>query len=35
VAIAASATRVIVVWATGSTLDQNDPVGGYAVYACR
>ena len=35
VAIAASATRVIVVWATGSVLNMNDPVGGYAVYACR
>lgn len=35
VAIAASATRAIVVWATGATLDMNDPVGGYAVYACR
>jgi hypothetical protein len=35
IAIAASATRVIVVWATGSVLDMNDPVGGYAVYACR
>lgn len=35
IAIAASATRVIVVWATGSILDMNDPVGGYAVYACR
>src|SRR6185503_16375773 len=33
IAIAASATRVAVVWATGATLDMNDPVGGYAVYA--
>jgi hypothetical protein len=35
IAIAASPTRVAVVWATGATLDMNDPVGGYAVFACR
>jgi hypothetical protein len=35
IAIAASPTRVGVVWATGSTLTMNDPVGGYAVFACR
>lgn len=35
IAVAASDTRVVVVWATGTTLGANDPVGGYAVYACR
>lgn len=34
VAIAASDTRVVVVWTTASTLGPNDAVGGYAVYAC-
>jgi hypothetical protein len=33
-AIAASDTRVAVVWTTGKTLTQNDAVGGYAVFAC-
>lgn len=35
IAVAASDTRVAVVWASGTTLDPNDPVGGYAVFACR
>jgi hypothetical protein len=35
IAVAASDTRVVVVWASGTTLAPNDPVGGYAVYACR
>ncbi len=34
VAIAASSTRVAVVWTTQKTLLERDPVGGYAVYAC-
>jgi hypothetical protein len=34
VAVAASDTRVAVVWATESTLEPNDAVGGYAVFAC-
>jgi len=34
VAVAASDTRVVVVWTTASTLGPNDAVGGYAVYAC-
>lgn len=35
IAVAASDTRVAVVWASGTTLAPNDPVGGYAVFACR
>jgi hypothetical protein len=34
VAIAASDTRVAVVWTTASQLAKNDDVGGYAVFAC-
>jgi hypothetical protein len=34
VAIAASGTRVAIVWTTQKTLLERDPVGGYAVYAC-
>jgi hypothetical protein len=34
VAVAASDTRVAVVWGTGRTLGMNDDVGGYAVFAC-
>ncbi len=34
VAIAASDSRVIVVWTTGRTLGENDIVGGYALFAC-
>jgi hypothetical protein len=34
VAVAASDTRVTVVWTTGKTLTDNDPVGGYAIFAC-
>jgi hypothetical protein len=34
VAVAASDTRVAVVWGTGRTLGTNDDVGGYAVFAC-
>jgi hypothetical protein len=33
-AVAASATRVAVVWGTGKTLTDKDAVGGYAVFAC-
>lgn len=35
IAVAASDTRVAVVWASGTTLALNDSVGGYAVFACR
>ena len=35
VAIAASDTRVAVVWATARQLTPNDPTGGYALLACR
>ena len=34
IAIAASDTRVVVVWTTGKTLGENDIVGGYALFAC-
>jgi hypothetical protein len=34
VAVAASDTRVAVVWGTGATLGSDDDVGGYAVFAC-
>ncbi len=34
IAIAASATRVALVWTTQKTLLERDPVGGYAIYAC-
>ncbi|WP_394837849.1 hypothetical protein LVJ94_13135 [Pendulispora rubella] len=34
-AIAATDTRVAVVWATARTLTEHDPTGGYAVLACR
>ncbi len=34
VAIAATDTRVIVAWTTGKTLEKNDVLGGYAVFAC-
>jgi hypothetical protein len=34
VAIAASDTRALVVWTTATTLGPNDPLGGYALYAC-
>ena len=34
VAVAASDTRVAVVWGTGKTLGSQDDVGGYAVFAC-
>jgi hypothetical protein len=34
VSVAASDTRVAVVWGTGRQLGDNDPVGGYAVFAC-
>jgi hypothetical protein len=33
-AIAASDSRVLVVWMTATSLGPDDPVGGYAVYAC-
>jgi hypothetical protein len=34
VAVAASDTRVAVVWGTGKTIGSDDDVGGYAVFAC-
>jgi len=34
VAVAASPTRVAVVWTTAKELGANDPAGGYAVFAC-
>jgi hypothetical protein len=34
VAVAASDSRVLVAWITAASLDANDPVGGYALYAC-
>jgi hypothetical protein len=34
VAVAASETRVAVVWTAGKTLTDKDAVGGYAVFAC-
>jgi hypothetical protein len=33
-AVTASDSRVLVVWITAASLDPNDPVGGYALYAC-
>lgn len=35
IAVAASTSRVAVAWASAKTLSPNDPVGGYAVFACR
>lgn len=34
VAIAATPSRVAVAWTTQKKLDENDPAGGYAVFAC-
>jgi hypothetical protein len=34
VAIAASDSRVLVAWVTAINIGPNDPLGGYAVYAC-
>jgi hypothetical protein len=34
VAIAASDSRVLVAWLTATSLGPDDPVGGYALYAC-
>jgi hypothetical protein len=34
VAVAATPTRVAVVWTTQKELDPDDPAGGYAVFAC-
>ena len=34
IAVAASETRVAVVWGTGMSLGSDDAVGGYAVFAC-
>ena len=34
VAIAATESRVAVVWTTAKVLKDNDPSGGYAVFAC-
>jgi len=34
VGVAATATRVAVVWGTGMTLGSDDDVGGYAVFGC-
>jgi hypothetical protein len=34
VAVAASDTRVVVAWTTAKSLTENDPTGGYAVFAC-
>ena len=34
VAIAATDSRVVVTWTTGKTLQKNDVLGGYAVFAC-
>jgi hypothetical protein len=34
IAVAASDTRVAVVWTTGKSLTQNDTTGGYAIFAC-
>jgi hypothetical protein len=33
-AITASDSRVLIAWITATTLGPDDPVGGYAVYAC-
>ncbi len=35
VAVAATAARVAVVWTTASSITLNDPVGGYAIFACN
>ena len=35
IAVAASDTRVAIVWIAGRSLTPNDSVGGYAVFACR
>ncbi|HEX7667823.1 MAG TPA: hypothetical protein VF407_25020 [Polyangiaceae bacterium] len=35
VAVAASDTRVAVVWSTGRELGPDEAVGGYAIFACR
>ncbi len=35
VSVTATETRVAVAWTTAKELDSNDPVGGYAVFACR
>ena len=34
VAVAASATQVLVAWVRGTSLGANEPVGGWALYAC-
>lgn len=34
VAVAASASEVLVTWVTGTNLDPNEAVGGWALYAC-
>jgi hypothetical protein len=34
IAIAASDSRVLVAWMTATSLGPDDPVGGYALYAC-
>jgi hypothetical protein len=34
VTVAASDSRVLVAWITGSHLETTDVVGGYALYAC-
>jgi len=34
-AIAATDTRVALVWVTGRTLGEEDPTGGYAIMACK
>jgi hypothetical protein len=35
IAVAATDTRVALVWLTARQLTANDPSGGYAVFACR
>jgi hypothetical protein len=34
VAVAMSDTQLLVVWLTATDLGPDDPVGGYALYAC-
>ncbi len=34
VSVTATSTRVAVAWTTAKVLEDNDPVGGYAVFAC-
>jgi hypothetical protein len=34
VAVAATASRIAVVWTTAKVLTNNDSTGGYAVFAC-